>query len=103
MFFTNGHITSVKNTTHKIVLPFCDDFAKHVFHLFVIRTENREHLQEYLKKNSIETLIHYPIPPHKQNALTEWNDLYFPITENISAASFSTNKERFAFGLTKIP
>ena len=75
------YISEIKND--KIVLPFCDDFVKHVFHLFVVRTENREHLQEYLKENSIETLIHYPIPPHKQNALAEWHNLSFPITEKI--------------------
>lgn len=73
--------TEIKN--NKIVLPLCEDLSNHVFHLFVVRTENREHLQEYLKENSIETLIHYPIPPHKQNALKEWNNLSFPITEKI--------------------
>lgn len=55
----------------------------HVFHLFVIRTEKRNELQNYLKQNGIETMIHYPIPPHKQQALQEWNNLSFPITEKI--------------------
>jgi dTDP-4-amino-4,6-dideoxygalactose transaminase len=54
-----------------------------VFHLFVIRTDNRLALQNYLKESGIETIIHYPIPPHKQKALTPWNHLAFPITEKM--------------------
>ena len=49
----------------------------------MIRTPNRNDLQEYLKQNNIETLIHYPIPPHQQKALVDWNSLSFPITEKI--------------------
>ena len=65
----------------KIHLPKCDDFEKHVFHLFVIRTANRAELQEYLKQNGVETLIHYPVPPHQQKALSALQSLSFPITE----------------------
>jgi dTDP-4-amino-4,6-dideoxygalactose transaminase len=58
-----------------------------VFHLFVIRTEKRGELQDYLKENGIETMIHYPVPPHKQKAFSPetsgWNNLSFPITEKI--------------------
>lgn len=67
----------------KIELPICNNFNEHVFHLFVIRTENRDDLQEYLNSNGIETVIHYPIPPHKQKALQDYNDLNLPITEKI--------------------
>jgi dTDP-4-amino-4,6-dideoxygalactose transaminase len=67
----------------KIVLPHWDLSNNHVFHLFVIRTEKRIELQNYLSQNDIQTVIHYPIPPHKQKALSEWNDLSFPITEKI--------------------
>lgn len=66
----------------KVVLPECD-IDRHVFHLFVIRTADRDGLAGYLKANGIETLIHYPIPPHKQKALPGWNGLSFPITEKI--------------------
>jgi dTDP-4-amino-4,6-dideoxygalactose transaminase len=59
------------------------DDKEHVWHIFVIRTKERDKLQQYLKDNGIETLIHYPIPPHKQQAYKEWNDLSFPITEQI--------------------
>ncbi|CAN5496459.1 DegT/DnrJ/EryC1/StrS family aminotransferase [soil metagenome] len=55
----------------------------HVWHVYVIRTKNRDDLQKYLHKNGIETLIHYPIPPHKQEAYKDWNQLSFPITEKI--------------------
>lgn len=55
----------------------------HVWHLFVIRHPHRDELQQYLAEYGIQTLIHYPIPPHKQMAYKGWNDLSFPITEMI--------------------
>ena len=75
------YLSEIKN--YKIVLPTWDFSNNHVFHLFVVRTENRNDLQDYLLKNGIETVIHYPIPPHKQKAFPEWNNLSFPITEKI--------------------
>jgi dTDP-4-amino-4,6-dideoxygalactose transaminase len=75
------YLLGIKND--KIILPFWDLSDNHVFHLFVIRTENREELQQYLLKNGIQTMIHYPIPPHKQNAFPNWNNLLFPVTEKI--------------------
>jgi dTDP-4-amino-4,6-dideoxygalactose transaminase len=57
--------------------------GSHVWHLFVVRSSNRDGLQKYLFGNGIQTLIHYPIPPHKQLAYKEWNHLSFPITEKI--------------------
>lgn len=75
------YLSEIKN--QKLILPFWDLFDNHVFHLFVIRTEKREELQEYLLQNSIQTVIHYPVPPHKQKAFSEWNTLSFPITEKI--------------------
>ncbi len=67
----------------KIQLPDLGKEGEHVFHLYVIRTQNRDVLQSYLAQNGVETLIHYPVPPHKQKALAEWNSLSFPITERI--------------------
>lgn len=72
---------NIKND--KIILPQVKDSHSHVWHLFVVRTKNRGHLQKYLNNSGIQTLIHYPIPPHKQQAYTEWNDYSFPITEKI--------------------
>lgn len=76
------YITEVNNP--KIILPVNPvNEAEHVWHLFVIRTKNREELQNYLTENGIQTLIHYPIPPHKQEAYSEWNNRSYPITEKI--------------------
>lgn len=75
------YLSEIKN--EKIILPYYDNSENHVFHLFVIRTENREDLQQYLLKNNIETLIHYPIAPHKQQAMKDFSHLSLPITEKI--------------------
>ncbi len=75
------YLGEIKNS--KIILPDWDKTNKHVFHQFVIRTENRDELAQYLKENGIETMIHYPIPPHQQKALKNWNQLSFPISEKI--------------------
>lgn len=75
------YLSEIKND--KIIMPTWDLSQNHVFHLFVIRTSNRMHLQNYLKENGIEIMIHYPIPPHKQKALSNWNHLSFSITEKI--------------------
>ncbi|MBP2284432.1 dTDP-4-amino-4,6-dideoxygalactose transaminase [Flavobacterium sp. CG_23.5] len=75
------YLSEIKN--EKIILPNWDFSNNHVFHLFVIRTKNRTDLQDYLNKNGIQTVIHYPIPPHNQNALKEYNNLSFPITQKI--------------------
>jgi len=77
-----------ENIIHpEIVLPipeFNGPMANdHVYHLFVIRTQYRENLQKHLTKNNIQILIHYPIPPHKQQAYIGLNNLCFPITEKI--------------------
>ncbi len=55
----------------------------HVWHLFVIRHPDRDKLQKYLTEKGIQSLIHYPIPPHKQKAYKNWNQLSLPITEKI--------------------
>ncbi|NRP95479.1 dTDP-3-amino-3,6-dideoxy-alpha-D-galactopyranose transaminase [Marinobacterium sp. xm-g-59] len=57
--------------------------SRHVFHLYVIRTENRYAFQEYLTSRGIQTVIHYPVPPHKQIAYEDFNELKYPITEKI--------------------
>lgn len=67
-----------------IVLPKLPaDNASHVWHLFVVRCKERNRLQQYLTENGIQTLIHYPIPPHKQEAYGNMNHLSFPVTEAI--------------------
>ena len=66
-----------------ITVPVVKDWDAHVFHIFTIRCKSRDELQKYLADNGIQTIIHYPIPPHKQECYKEWNDLSFPITEQI--------------------
>ncbi|MGV7092674.1 DegT/DnrJ/EryC1/StrS family aminotransferase [Siccibacter turicensis] len=66
-----------------IVLPSMSKKAEHVWHLFVIRTKYRTQLQEHLTRSGIQTLIHYPLPPHKQQAYQEYNHLSLPLTEKI--------------------
>lgn len=67
----------------KIVLPKTYNEKSHVWHVFVIRCKQRDKLNEYLNKNNIQIVIHYPIAPHKQIAYKEYNNLSFPITEMI--------------------
>lgn len=66
-----------------IILPIVNDWEANVCHLFVIRSARRDELQQFLHEKGIQTLIHYPIPPHKQKAYSSWNHLSFPITEKI--------------------
>lgn len=75
------YLNSINNT--KFTLPYSTVPESHVWHLFVVRTETRDKFQEYLKEQGVGTVIHYPIPPHKQNAYAEWNSLQLPITEEI--------------------
>lgn len=63
--------------------------VNHVYHLFVVRHSKRDVFQKYLSDKGIHTLIHYPIPPHKQQAYKEWNRLSYPITEKIHNEVFS--------------
>ena len=70
-------------TNPDIITPIVKDWNAHVFHIFTIRCKRRDELQKYLADNGVQTIIHYPIPPHKQECYKEWNNLSFPITEQI--------------------
>lgn len=73
---------NIKNSA--ITLPeIPEEGNEHVWHLYVIRTADREKLQHYLTEKGIQTLVHYPIPPHKQQAYKEYNHLSLPVTEKI--------------------
>jgi dTDP-4-amino-4,6-dideoxygalactose transaminase len=77
----------INNVKHpEILLP---SPSQSVYHIFPILCERRDELQQYLKENGVETMIHYPIPPHKQACYKEWNDLSFPITERIHRQELS--------------
>jgi len=70
-------------TNPLVTLPHVTDELAHVWHLFVVRCEQREKLQAYLAEQGIQTLIHYPIAPHKQRAYSQWNNISLPVTEKI--------------------
>ncbi|WP_312077998.1 DegT/DnrJ/EryC1/StrS family aminotransferase [Chryseobacterium sp.] len=72
-------------TNSKVILPKePKSEAEHVWHLFVIQTDYRDELQKFLAEKGIQTIIHYPIPPHQQECYTEYKDFHFPITEKLS-------------------
>lgn len=76
------YISEIKNSA--LILPqFPEDEKEHVWHLFVVQTKERSLFQEKCMKNNIQTLIHYPIPLHKQEAYKNYNHLSFPVTESI--------------------
>lgn len=81
------YITHITNP--RIITPGITDWDNHVFHIFPIRCKDRNELQKYLMDNGVQTIIHYPIPPHKQECYKEWNNLSFPITEQIHAEELS--------------
>ena len=73
-----------KNITNPlIILPQTYDEKAAVWHVFVVRTRERERFQQYLTDKGVQTIIHYPTPPHKQEAYAEWNDRSYPISEEI--------------------
>ena len=73
----------------KIVLPVIGEWRSHVFHIFPVLCDHRDELQQYLGERGIQTLIHYPIPPHKQVCFRQWNSIHLPITEKIHAEELS--------------
>ena len=80
----------IDNINHPdIILPKFDNWDRHVFHLFPIRCHRRDELQQYLSDNGIQTIIHYPIAPHKQECYKDWNSMSFPITEKIHREELS--------------
>lgn len=76
-------------TSPEIILPTipgnesAESYTGNVWHVFPVRTKNRGKLQETLHHNGVQTVIHYPIPPHHQNAYREFSDQKHPVTEQI--------------------
>jgi dTDP-4-amino-4,6-dideoxygalactose transaminase len=83
----NYYYDNINNT--RIVLPKRIEDTNNVYHLFPVFCEERDAFQQYLKDNDIQTLIHYPIPPHKQECYREWNAISLPITEMIHKQELS--------------
>ena len=81
------YIENIKNEV--VTLPDVQDWDAHVFHLFPVLCTQRDELQQHLKHHGVQTLIHYPIPPHRQIAYKEWSNKTFPVTEKIHAEELS--------------
>ncbi len=81
------YIDGIKNP--KIRLPLAMKKEENAFHLFPVFSDERDSFQKYLADNGIGTVIHYPIPPHKQKCYSEWNRLSLPVTEKIAAQELS--------------
>ncbi|ASD59869.1 MULTISPECIES: DegT/DnrJ/EryC1/StrS family aminotransferase [unclassified Enterobacter cloacae complex] len=81
------YLSEIKNPL--VELPYIGNMENHVWHLFVLKTNQREELQRWLNKHNIQSLIHYPIPPHKQNAYNDMKELSLPLTESLHAKVLS--------------
>ncbi len=81
------YIKGIKNPL--ITMPVTLPAEQNVFHLFPVLCERRDELQAYLQENGVQTIIHYPIPPHKQACYKEWNGMSLPVTEAIHARELS--------------
>lgn len=81
IFLAKKYLSGIKN--HKVKLPLLCSEGSHVFHLFVLMVDNREKFSNYMSEKQISTMIHYPIPPHKQKAYKEYSSDSFPLTESI--------------------
>ncbi|MBQ8365673.1 MAG: DegT/DnrJ/EryC1/StrS family aminotransferase [Bacteroidaceae bacterium] len=80
----------IKGINNKYIkLPQTLPMEQNVFHLFPVLCDRRDELQNYLQENGVQTIIHYPIPPHKQECYKEWNALSLPVTEKIHACELS--------------
>jgi len=78
------YIKHVKNPLLRLPEP-----SGSVFHIFPVLCEQRDRLQQYLAENGVATVVHYPIPPHKQTCYEKWHDICLPITEQIHAQELS--------------
>lgn len=81
------YLDQIKNS--KLILPKVPTYAQHAWHLFVLRTKQRDTLKAYLQKHGIASIVHYPTPPHKQEAFSAWSHECYPITETIHNEALS--------------
>jgi dTDP-4-amino-4,6-dideoxygalactose transaminase len=78
----NTYLTGLAGDGVEVELPVVPPWAEPVWHLFVVRVRQRDRLQTRLRSEGIETLVHYPIPPHRQGAYS-WADRSYPVTEDL--------------------
>lgn len=72
-----------------VILPPVGNPEENVWHIFPLRADRRDELQKHLADCGVQTIIHYPVPPHKQECYSEWNALSLPITERLAATELS--------------
>ena len=82
-----AYLKGINNTL--IQLPQWSNEEQHVWHLFVVKTRHREALQDYLNQHQVQTLVHYPTPPHQQQAYSQWEKQNYPISEQIHSEVLS--------------
>ena len=78
----NAYLSGLSGAGSEVELPLVPAWADPVWHLFVVRSHRREALQDRLRQSGIETLVHYPIPPHRQGAY-RWDHRSYPVTEDL--------------------
>lgn len=80
----NTYLNQLSSVRHfDLILPHVANYGQPCWHLFVVRTKERERFMKHLQAYGVASAIHYPIPPHQQPAYAEWNDMSLPITEAI--------------------
>ncbi|MDG1302243.1 MAG: DegT/DnrJ/EryC1/StrS family aminotransferase [Opitutae bacterium] len=84
-----AYLSGLSSQSSGLILPYVADYGTPAWHLFVVRTPQRDQLAEHLKQNEIQTVIHYPIPPHHQAAYPEFSGYSLPITEAIHREALS--------------
>lgn len=85
----NAHYYIQHISNPAVSVPLEDYWQDSVFHIFPLLSPRRDELKQYLLDNGVQTDIHYPIPPHKQQAYKEWNEMSLPITERIHREELS--------------
>jgi len=78
-----------KIVEHCIPKRLYEEESENVVHVFPFLTEKRDELRDYLSEHQVQTVFHYPIPPHQQSCYPEWNHLSFPVTERIAQQEIS--------------
>ena len=78
-----SYLSGLRSLSPGLILPYVANYGTHAWHLFVVRTQTRDELAEHLKQEGIQTVIHYPIPPHQQKAYPELSGQSLSLTESI--------------------
>jgi dTDP-4-amino-4,6-dideoxygalactose transaminase len=85
----DAYLTSLQSFSPRLILPDIVEYGQHAWHLFVVRTQYRDQLATHLRKHGVQTMIHYPVPPHRQTAYQELAVQSFDLTETIHSQVLS--------------